>query len=268
MILIEGPRADIGAVMVKMLRDALHVYDMRHVNHEGTMFSKKQLFKLVRSDHRYEIHTGLITMGLDAYTKSMIGYALSTAGSVVVICGGNSLPVNVLPTVLVNDVADAPQAVQTVVQYWEHARAWMAKLWDYGSMYSVGPQLTMLVGDTPMTPFSGRGQALPFFGLQGQCVFLHEAMSRAGGKYYLTSAIKHGTQRESRNAIIDEVYLIKPVRIIALGSEASAFLARVDIENVVITNTYHPKYWQRFRASKIDELVDILRPTVFTNQNQ
>jgi hypothetical protein len=257
MILIEGPRQDIGVAMLNGVRDALLIYDVRHVNHEGAKYNFRRMMALVQSDHRYEIHTGIVMPGINAPARQMLAYGLSTAGSCVVICGGNSLPVNILPTVMVNELAEVPQAVKKVVECWEHARAWTLKLWEYKSQYSIAPQLVMLVGDQAMPPAIPGARPAPFFGQQGQCQFLHEAMMRAGGKYYLTSALKYASDRANRDALIDEAHLIKPTKIVAMGTDAARMLARLEMEFVT---TYHPQYWSRFKSGEGSQLVDILKP--------
>jgi hypothetical protein len=257
MILIEGLRHDIANAMIEGLTNALHIYDVRHFPNTYKKTNLNRLISLVQSDHRYEIHSGIVAEGLSDATRNMMAYGLSSAGSIVVICGGAPNPVNILPTVMVNELTEVPQAIKTAVSYWEHARTWMLKLWEFRSLYAIAPQQIMLVGEKCTPPVKTGGRALPFFGAQGPGLFLHDAMVRAGGKYYLTCALKYASDRANRDAIIDEVHLINPTRIIAMGTNASRMLARVDIDHV---KAYHPTYLRRFRPAYIDELVGILQP--------
>lgn len=257
MILIDGPRADIADAIIEGLQKTLAIWNIKKYGPDGKPHTLKQLVDLVQRDHRDEIHSGILAPGLDKATRSMLSYGLSAAGSVVVICGGEQAPENILPTVIVNDMSDVPKAVTRIITYRTEAMHWVDKLWEYRSLYSIGPQLTMIVGHKPMAAIDRHNQGMPFFGIQGQCIFLHDAFRLAGGKYYLTSAEKTGYKILDRETLDVEIKMIRPTRIIAMGSEASSSLARLRVNFI---KAYHPQYWRRFKAMKMDELVAILKP--------
>src|SRR5688572_27083294 len=126
MILIEGPYAELANAMLDGVLGKLRSfdYDMQHVAHDPRPKTMKQMISLIQSDHRYEIHTGIVAPGFDARTRYMFSYGLSTAGSCLVICGGKPNESNVLPTVMVDHMSDVPRAITDVLAYWEVSRTW------------------------------------------------------------------------------------------------------------------------------------------------
>jgi hypothetical protein len=268
MILIEGSNQELRAAMGHAIREALILYDPFYyeVNEDKTLTLQSQLIG-VHLDTRCHIRNGTLLNAGTPERRRMIAYGLSHSGSVLVNCGQGVNAYGIIPSFQVDDAADIAWCAPQVANWWLKAKDSVDRLWDFYSTYHCPANMAedddfiMLVGDRP--PRSGRGYKFPkklaFVSHHGASLFLHDAMMRAGGKYYLTNYFKYPRERANRDAIIDEINFIKPSRIVALGSEAAGMLVRMDI-GAPITNTHHPKYWQRFRADQIDELVRLIRP--------
>jgi len=241
-----------------------------HVSGENFRPRLERLVQLVHADHRWQIRDGLPLDQLAPEARHMLAYGLFAAGTLVVICAEHTqLSIGraeeltpyprVLPMYCVFPHEDLAQEAQEIVRLWRAAVHEATEFWPYGSNGYTARAPIMLVGDrvNPFVPAELGKRRMAFVSHHGCSLYLHDAMRRAGGRYYVTNAIKAKRKSTNMQALREEVEKVRPSRIVALGTEAAEALSQLGVK---FTTTYHPQYWRRFQASRLGELVDCLQP--------
>ncbi len=270
MILLEGPNRELRAQLGPALRDQLIAQNASlHVSGDHDRPSLQRLVKLVHADTRWQVRDGLPLGHLDADARHMIAYGLLAAGTLVVICANDgNLTMGqaedltpyprVLPLYCVFPGDDLTLEVMRIAVLASAAIYEANNIWTYGGNGYTTRGPIMLVGDKP-NPFvpADEGRRLAFVSHHGCSIYLHDAMRRAGGRYYVTNAYKFKRRAENLQALKDEILMVRPSKTVALGAEAAEMLSSLGTPFVA---TYHPQYWRRFRADRLEELVTELRP--------
>jgi hypothetical protein len=271
MILLEGPNRALRTQLGPAIRAAMPAENPSlHVSGDNFRPKLQRLVHLVHADHRWQIRDGLPLDHLEPDARHMIAYGLYAAGTMVVICAEDgSLTMaqaedlapsrRVLPLYSVHPGDDLAKEAQHIALYWRMAVQEASRFWHYGSNGPTQRSPIMLVGDraNPFVPAELNQRRMAFVSHHGCSLYLHGAMRRAGGRYYVTNAVKANKKTWNLLALREEIEKVRPSRIVALGTEAAEVLAKVDAR---FTTTYHPQYWRRFQASRLGELVDCLQP--------
>lgn len=116
---------------------------------------------------------------------------------------------------------------------------------------------TLLVGDqhirglTPEDPTYA-----PFSEPNGSSLYLHQALQLSGRRdFHITNATKYGSPGKDLDALHQEVALLKPRRIVALGNRASQVLVKAGICHEQIE---HPSARKRFKYEQITHYAERL----------
>lgn len=270
MILLEGPNRALRAKLGPLLQQAMPAENPSlHVSGENFSPTVQRAVKILHTDHRWQIRDGLPLYNFPPEVRHMMAHGLFAAGTVVVICANDeTLTVaqaeelaphpRVLPLYCVFPHEDLTREVKEIARIWRAAVHDANEFWQYGSNGPTSRSPIMLVGDRP-NPFMPIEEArrLAFVSHHGCSMYLHDAMRRAGGRYYVTNAVKSKLKTRNLQALKEEIQKVRPCRIVALGTEAAEVLANVGAK---FETTYHPQYWRRFHAGRIGELVDCLKP--------
>ena len=89
----------------------------------------------------------------------------------------------------------------------------------------------------------------PFVERQGSSLYLHQALQLSGRTdYHITNAIKFGQPGKDRGMLLQEIDLLRPSRVVALGQVASRLLREVHIAHDVVA---HPSARRRFKYTEI-----------------
>lgn len=271
MILLEGPNRELRAKLGPLLREHMPCENPGlHVSGENFNPTIRRAVGIVHADHRWQIRDGLPVTNFHLDVRHMLAYGLFSAGTVVVICANDATLTmaqaeeltpfpRVLPLYGVFPGDDLAAEVDKIARIWRAAVHEANRYWIYGSNGPTERSPIMLVGDrvNPFVPAEADTRRLAFVSHHGCSLYLHDAMRRAGGRYYVTNAVKSKYKNRNLLALKEELEKVKPCRVVALGAEAGEMLANVGAK---FEATYHPQYWRRFRAAEIAELVDCLRP--------
>lgn len=270
MILLEGPNRALRAKLGPLLQAAMPAENPGlHVSGEEFSPTIRRAVKIVHADHRWQIRDGLPTHNFHPEVRHMLAYGLFAAGTVVVICAEDEhltlaqaeeltpYP-RVLPLYCVFPHEDLGREVEEITRIWRAAVHEANEFWGYGSNGPTTRSPIMLVGDraNPFMPIE-EARRLAFVSHHGCSMYLHDAMRRAGGRYYVTNAMKSKLRGPNQRALKEEIQKVKPRRIVALGTEAAGMLSSIDAKFEL---TYHPQYWRRFHAGRLNELVASLQP--------
>lgn len=89
-------------------------------------------------------------------------------------------------------------------------------------------------------------------------IYLHRALGiNKDLSYYLTNANKVGGDLMANVDLLkEEVSLVCPQKVIALGNLASHVLEKANIEH---SKAFHPSFWKRFHFNELNEYADLLR---------
>ena len=96
-----------------------------------------------------------------------------------------------------------------------------------------------------------------FFADINSSLYLHKALylSPENGNHYITNAFKTNLFNFNECAIKEEIKIVQPKIIIALGNKVSSFLKVLNISHKKIP---HPQYWRRFKYKNIKEYSKLL----------
>lgn len=271
MILLEGPNRELRAKLGPLIREAMPAESPSlHVSGENFRPRLERLVQLVHADHRWQIRDGLPLDQLAPEARHMLAYGLSAAGTLVVICAADGFlsigraeelapSPRVLPLYAIFPQEDLAAEVHEIARLWRAQVHAANEFWGYGSNGPTTRAPIMLVGDrvNPFVPAELNKRRMAFVSHHGCSLYLHDAMRRAGGRYYVTNAIKAKRKTTNMQALREEIEKVRPARIVALGTEAAEALSQLGASYVT---TYHPQYWRRFQASRLGELVACLQP--------
>lgn len=275
MIIIDGPneslRADLKAAIQARAGDDLAY----HVSGAPRPADVRWLAELVQTDNRRHLRDRLpLDLPPDHAARHMVATALAATGTVVVVCATDPnitpaeaiayLPYRGMLTLLVAlPGQDVPYLANVVLETWRSAVALTDGVFHYhGAGVAHEPDL-MVVGEKP-NPYRPADDArrVAFVSHQGCSLFLHAALAAAElGGVYLTNAHKFEKRRANLVALENEIMLVKPGRILAMGTVAARALADI---GATFEQTYHPQYWKRFKNKDFGELVGLLRPASIT----
>lgn len=274
MILLEGPNLELRAQLRTHLTHQLNALlgDQLTVNISGTsgLGTTAAVVRLLNTQYLAELRDGLpldFAVGHPVY--HMAGYALAATGSILVLAHNKppyprpmsylSYLGRYLPTVHVYAEDDPLCQADNIIRVWRQYVERATARFRFGGSGPLETGNIMVVGErvNPFRPLSFPPWLLAFTSNQGCSFFLHAALEAAGGAYYLTNAVKVKNQRFNKELLRDEIAVVKPARIIAMGSEAARTLADLHVD---YTKTYHPQYWKRFKNKDVGELVELLRP--------
>lgn len=269
MIILEGPNLPLRAELATKLKEYLQGKDASQPE-ELLRTDLGYLVHFVHQDLRYRVQDGWPVDHLSAAARHMLGCALLPEALIVVHCDGSHATVRDLSTttqrLFINNgfcsgfsvgaamnqewiTTTILQAHVTLLTQLREFDRFFAGTWWEGSVMLVGEGNQFITREVRRKAFTSA---------TGCSLFLHEALLRnRGARYYLSNAQKTGRPAYDRLALQREIELVKPVKIVALGTEAAAMLATQRVE---FTRTFHPQYWKRFRNQHLDELVEILKP--------
>jgi hypothetical protein len=239
----------------------------------------KRLHKLLHADNRFQVRANLVEFTVNNLSQAeahMVGTALLATGSFVLVVHppleeeledrtarfysctmGGLLPgMNIYDRELLSELATR------WLELWQGnledlAKVYGTDIWSAGGLHS---GQVMLVGDrvNPFVPFD-EGRRLAFVSHQGCSHFLHQALVAnflaQGTRYYLTNAYKSHVRKANMEMLNEEIQLVKPVKIVALGGVAAQYLSDLGQE---FTRTYHPQYWKRFKNKELPELIKLV----------
>lgn len=270
MLIIDGPNDVLRAAVLKEVRKQLgKTVEFQKGEERSTL---QQFLKLVHSDHRLVVRERLFMAHLDdSAARHMITMALKACGTYVIACcdevGGLEFKLQklacskdgVLPMAAPFGCYTVPQLVEYALEHWHIHIGLAEQSYRYNSSGDVGPEPRVMVVGENVIPFAPYDQTrrLAFTSTHGSSLFLHQALSLHGGSYYLTNAWKTKNERTNMQLLKEEIKLVKPVKIVAMGGVAQLYLSNIGIE---FERTYHPQYWKRFKNQHINELVQILKP--------
>jgi hypothetical protein len=279
MILIEGENEYLRRQVRKELRSRLDRLSI-HADDEFEM-TFPRLIKLLHLDNRYQVReqlTKFINKELGLGDAHMVASALQATGTFVLVCHTeddineeNCVEVfykatlsGLLPGMNIYDSMSITDIVARAMDLWEEnlllvARFYDTDIWSAGGVES---NMVMLVGEKvhPYKP-ADEERRLAFVSQQSCCRFLHDVLAsnfyHQGVKYYLTNAHKVEVHKMNLKMLKEELDLVKPIKVVAMGSEAARVLSDLGQE---FTRTYHPQYWKRFKNQDRSELVRLLLP--------
>lgn len=156
-----------------------------------------------------------------------------------------------LPTLVYDyrrwNLDDFVQRLLTVYEPLKTRASWFDGLGGIGHQH-VGSVL--LVGErhvrglTPEDPVYA-----PFVEAKGSSLYLHQALQLSGRTdYHITNAVKFGHPGKDRAALLQEVELLRPSRVVALGLAAARVLREVNVQHEVVA---HPSARRRFKYNEI-----------------
>ena len=121
--------------------------------------------------------------------------------------------------------------------------------------------ITVFVGDSYADGSSiGRGRKRAFDSPDNSSSYLFKALAKAGedkllGSSYITNAEKTKSHDKNMRMLRDELKMLNPVRIVALGNVAAGYLRRLEKPH---TNVGHPQFHRRFHYSKLNQYAKAL----------
>lgn len=280
MIIVEGPNRALREILrheiERQLRPELG-YQLR-VNLSGTPGpgTTAAVVRLLNTPNQTELRDGLPLRFPNHHPiHHMAAYALAATGSILVRAvhdlqqGGGSLLDEYLWNV---EVAEGPtfHQVRQILNYWRWLQREVAKTYRFGGTGFMDTGGVMVVGErvNPFRPWLAvpnflEAVPLAFTSNQGCSFFLHQALAASGGRFYLTNAAKTLSKKLNRTMLADELAIMRPRAIVAMGTEAAAALAE---QRVDFVHTNHPQYWKRFRNKDVGELVELFRSASITTQ--
>jgi hypothetical protein len=97
----------------------------------------------------------------------------------------------------------------------------------------------------------------------GCSAYLHRALDSIDkelghdiqGRFYITNAVKYEDRSKNYSAFHEEMRILEPQVIIALGDEASAFLRSAGVKH---TKVYHPQFMFRFHNRDINDYTTMI----------
>jgi hypothetical protein len=276
MILIEGPNDQLRRQVRKELR-ARHDRLGFHTEDETSM-TLKRLIKLLHADGRYHVRerlTHYVTEHLTQGEAHMVASGLLATGSFVLVCHDlddddageyyHSTLGGLLPGMNVRDLEMVPDIVTGALELWAAQLEQLKPLLDT-DIWSAGgldQEMVMIVGDqvSPYLPCD-EGRRVAFVSDHGCSKFLHEQLAThwlaTGTRYYLTNAHKCDVARMNLKMLEEELKLVNPTKVVALGGVAARHLSDIRVGD--FARTYHPQYWKRFKNKDTGELLEILKP--------
>lgn len=277
MILIEGNNDYLNRQVRKELRFR-HDRLAFHVEDEFEM-TLKRLLKLLHHDNRYQVRenvVGRMQNLLNPADAHMIASGLLATGSFVLVCHDpldvsteqaqatfyRSTLEGLLPGMNIYHAEMVPEIVEASMKLWEEnletlKAVYETDIWSAGGLM---PGMVMLVGDRvlPYVPCDEE-RRLAFVSHRGCSRFLHEALAANyeldGTRYYLTNAHKCDVAKLNLKMLQEEIDLVKPVKIVAMGGDAARYLSDL---KATFDRTYHPQFWKRFRNKELPELIQLL----------
>lgn len=258
MIILTGPDQHLKARLWHLLRGD---------NYEPPDTYRTDLRWLVHRvhiDHRNEVGEFVHNLPDGDAARYMLGMALASAGSLVVLCKVTKLTEvwnetfgGTLPFVHVthDENKQLKIATEQIVDAWRSEIAKANPLYDYHSTGGHSTGGVMLVGEANKE--DGWPIRRAFINDTGCSLFLHQALQKNQGvRYYLTNANKTNVHRYNRAALIDELEILKPRKVVAMGTEAAKMLSDLKVAH---ERTYHPQYWKRFKNKDLDEFAQALK---------
>lgn len=263
MLILQGPD--------QRLRFNLFTRMKRHVSpkpayqfriaRETERVDLRHLVSIVHDEHSLLIRDGFET-GLphDDPALYMLGMALASAGSVVVLCGVNSAQEikeltfgGILPAIMIMESND--ETILNILDVWADEIIKTVPLFEFWGSGGRPDDCTMLVGEANQELGTIKRRA--FTSHTGCSIFLHQALMANGHRrYYLTNAQKTSNQRQDKIQLQQEIDLLQPSKIVAMGKEAAIMLSQLKIPFIT---TFHPQYWKRFKHYQQQELIELLK---------
>lgn len=281
MIILEGPntalRETLRHEIEKQLRPELGKLLTVHLSGTPGFGTTASVVRLLNSPNHSELRDGLPLRFPDHHPiHHMAGYALNATGTLLVHAinkAGEHPPASELSDHLWHVEVwngDCDIAVGYVLHVWKERQKDIARTYRYGGSGHLEEGGVMVVGER-VNPFRSRlndahledWAPLAFTSNQGCSFFLHGALRASGGRFYLTNAVKTLNKKLNRTLLAEELDLMQPRKIIAMGSEAAAALSE---QRVDFVHTNHPQYWKRFRNNDVGELVELFRSASITTQ--
>jgi len=282
MIILEGPNTALREALrhdiEKQLRPELGDLLTVHLSGTPDTGSTAAIVKLLNSPNHCELRDGLRLDFPDHHPiHHMAGYALNATGTLLVHAvnkAGEEPPASQLYDHLWHVGVwngDFDTLVEYILHVWRERQKEIARTYRYGGTGHLEKGGVMVVGErvNPFRPWAeahriGTPIPLAFTSNHGCSFFLHGALRASGGRFYLTNAVKSLSKKLNRTMLAEELDLMKPGKIIAMGSEAAAALYE---QRVDFVHTNHPQYWKRFRNKDVGELVELFRSASITTQN-
>ena len=117
----------------------------------------------------------------------------------------------------------------------------------------------MLVGDMYGSglKFSyGKTNNKAFSGTQHASKFLHRALSEIDYDFYITNANKTCDKDENELILLQEIAMVKPIAIIALGDNASKGIVKPHVK------IPHPQYYNRFKHGNTNDYIKLINGAI------
>lgn len=261
MLLIEGPNAQLRSVILEQLRRDTNPGTLTFT-HGSEVFTNRNLnyyIRLLHTDHHTQVFERLrLTGSLETPERYMVAMGLKARGTISVVCQANntvetmiSTAGGILPYINCTFADDPALVVEKVMDYWQYHINTSFPVADYHSIGGVFRNQTMIVSDVRKS-----GQ-YAFVGAQNSTLLLHKILEEISNEldnphlFYLTSTVKTGNNRTNTKMLKDEIEMVKPARIVAMGSSAAAMLSSI---HATFERTDHPQYWARFRSHEYDLL--------------
>lgn len=280
MIILEGPALHLREAVRHELEARLRAElgELLTVHASGTpgLGALGDVVRLLNTPNQTQLRDGLTLDFIYGHpVHHMAGYALNATGSVIITCvpAGrrwthmDSHPLcDHLPNLTLWSDQDVAEGLDLILRTWRERQVAVATTYPFGGTGYPEEGGVMVVGErvNPFRPFGDTRQGeggfpaawLAFTSNQGCSMFLHDALRHAGGRYYLTNALKTQGKRLNRELLERELALMRPGAVVAMGSEAAGALADLKVDFV---RTDHPQYWNRFRKREAGELVELFR---------
>ncbi len=261
MIILQGPDEKLRTELFRLIAP-----EVRYNYKTGETY-RADLNYLVSQVHlnRYHLRDQFLHELPQGPARSMLGMALASAGSIAVICGKmdeeamaySSMDgrIPVIPAEEFLSSTNTHNVASLIIEIWLTEQRRIEPLYDYWGAGGLQENPVMLVGEANQDMGSTKRRA--FISHKGCSLYLHEAIcANKETNYYLTNAVKSDNAKFNLAALADEIDIVKPRRIIALGAVAATTLSELRAQ---FERTWHPSYWMRFKPTDISELADFIK---------